>query len=152
MEYEAEIHGVGVSWCDFGTATPVVFLISHGNYVSINISPDQAHSIQSELKDERSERPLSHDLLLNIVTELGGAVDKVTIDDISGGTFYAQIHIQRYVDGQPQAYSFDARPSDGIALAVRSNCPIFISEMVMDSASQPIEDSTLYETGSTEWE
>ena len=152
MDYEAEIRGIGISWCESGMATPVVLLTAEDRYVPIFISPDQAQSIQFELQGERSERPLTHDLLLEMLTELGGAIDKVIVDDLSKGTFYAKIYPQRYVDGEPNTFTFDARPSDAIAMAIRAECPILLSESVIDSAGQSIGDFILQEFGSTGWE
>ena len=152
MDHEAEIRGIGISWCESGMATPVVLLTAKNRYVPIFISPDQAQSIQFELQGERSTRPLTHDLLLEIITELGGALDKIIVDDLSGGTFYAKIHLQRYIDGNSHQFAFDARPSDAIALAVRADCPIFLSESVLDGAGQSIDDFILQEFGSTGWE
>jgi bifunctional DNase/RNase len=152
MDHEAEIRGIGISWCESGMATPVVILTAKERYVPIFISPDQAQSIQFKLQEERSERPLTHDLLLEIITELGGALDKIIIDDLSGGTFYAKIHLQRYVDGKSNSFAFDARPSDAIAIAIRADCPILLSESVLDAAGQSIGDLILQEFGSTGWE
>tara|TARA_B110000014_G_scaffold263600_1_gene260969 strand:+ start:2014 stop:2472 length:459 start_codon:yes stop_codon:yes gene_type:complete len=152
MDHEAEIRGIGISWCEAGMATPVVLLTAKDRYVPIFISPDQAQSIQFELQGERSERPLTHDLLLEITTELGGAIDKIIIDDLSEGTFYAKIHLQRYVDGKSNTFAFDARPSDAIAIAIRADCPILLSESVLDAAGQSIGDLILQEFGSTGWE
>ena len=104
------------------------------------------------MQGERSTRPLTHDLLLEIITELGGALDKIIVDDLSGGTFYAKIHLQRYIDGKSHPFAFDARPSDAIALAVRADCPILLSESVLDAAGQSIGDFILQEFGSTGWE
>jgi hypothetical protein len=152
MDHEAEIRGIGISWCESGMATPVVILTAKERYVPIFISPDQAQSIQFELQGERSERPLTHDLLLEIITELGGALDKIIIDDLSGGTFYAKIYLQRYVDGKSNSFAFDARPSDAIAIAIRADCPILLSESVLDAAGQSIGDLILQEFGNTGWE
>ena len=152
MDHEAEIRGIGISWCESGMATPVVILTAKERYVPIFISPDQAQSIQFELQGERSERPLTHDLLLEIITELGGALDKIIIDDLSGGTFYAKIYLQRYVDGKSNSFAFDARPSDAIAIAIRADCPILLSESVLDAAGQSIGDLILQEFWNTGWE
>ncbi|MFW5977611.1 MAG: bifunctional nuclease family protein, partial [Halohasta sp.] len=82
------------------------------------------------------ERPLTHDLLVEMVTEFGGAVDAVRIDDLADGTFYAKIDAERYDDGEPERFVFDARPSDAIALAVRVECPITVSDEILDAAGR----------------
>jgi bifunctional DNase/RNase len=135
MDHEAEIEGIGVGMGAEG-GVPAVILAARGEYVPIFVTDDQAHSIEMALQGEPFERPLTHDLLLDFVTELGGAVDRVRIDDLTDGTFYAKIDIQRYDEGEAEKFVFDARPSDSIALAVRAECPVVISDEVLDEAGR----------------
>jgi hypothetical protein len=72
-----------------------------------------------------------------MITEFGGAIDGVRIDDLADGTFFAKIDAERYESGEPRQFVFDARPSDAIALAVRVDCPIQVSDDVLDLAGQP---------------
>ena len=76
-------------------------------------------------------RPLTHDLLLGAITTLGYSVQKVVVCDIKDNTFYARIRVVK--EGQPPV-DLDSRPSDAIALALRSDCPIYVTEAVLQSA------------------
>jgi hypothetical protein len=80
-----------------------------------------------------------------MITEFGGAVDGVRIDDLADGTFYAKIDAERYDQGQPEKFVFDARPSDAVAIAVRIDCVIQVSDEVLDMAGRPPEDFELSE-------
>lgn len=137
MERRAEVEGIGVGVGEDGSNVPAVLLSSREEYLPIVITPDQARAIELALAGEPFERPLTHDLLVDIVTEFGGAIDGIRIDDLSDGTFYAKVDAERYEDGEPQKFVFDARPSDAVALAVRVDCPITITDDVLDAAGQP---------------
>jgi hypothetical protein len=137
MSHEADVEGIGVGVGDDGSNVPAVILSARGEYLPIVVTPDQAQAIQLALTGEPFERPLTHDLLVEIVTEFGGAFDSVRIDDLADGTFYAKIDAERYEQGQPRKFVFDARPSDAIAIAVRVDCPISVGDEVLDAAGQP---------------
>jgi len=137
MQHEAEVVGIGVGVDDGGSGVPAVVVSARDEYLPIVITQDQAQAIQLALSGEPFERPLTHDLLVDMVTEFGGAIDGIRIDDLADGTFYAKIDAERYEDGRPEKFVFDARPSDAIALAVRVDCPILISDEVLDSAGRP---------------
>jgi bifunctional DNase/RNase len=139
MDHEAEVEGIGVSVDDDGMGAPAVVLSVRGEFVPIFVSPDQAQSMGFALENEPPERPLTHDLLIDMITEFGGAIDRVRVDDIADGTFYAKVDAERYEDGEPRSFVFDARPSDAIALAVRVECPIEVSDGILDEAGQPPE-------------
>ena len=143
MEHEAEVVGLGVGVNDQGSNVPAVVLSARDEYLPIVITTDQARAIQLALSGEPFERPLTHDLLVEMVTEFGGAVDGVRIDDLADGTFYAKIDAERYENGHPERFVFDARPSDAVALAVRVDCPIVIGDAVLDAAGQSAEDVEL---------
>ena len=135
--HEAEVEGIGVGVGDDGSNVPAVVLAARGEYLPIIVTPDQAQAIQLALNGEPFERPLTHDLLVEMITEFGGAIDGVRIDDLADGTFFAKIDAERYESGEPRQFVFDARPSDAIALAVRVDCPIQVSDDVLDLAGQP---------------
>lgn len=139
MEHEATIEGVGVGVGDEGRGLPVVILEARDMLVPIFVSADQAQSMQLALEGEPFERPLTHDLFVEMVAEFGAAIDRVRIDDLSDGTFYAKIDMEQYHGGERKQAVFDARPSDGIALALRVDCPLIISDEVIDEAGQPPE-------------
>lgn len=100
-------------------------------YLPIWIGPFEADAIALELGGASIARPLTHDLLKNVILELGGNVSYVIINDLSSNTFYARIVLE--VDGE--STDMDSRPSDAIALAVRTKSPVFASEEVMEKAS-----------------
>jgi len=137
MEYEAEVAGIGVGVNDAGSEVPAVVLSARDEYLPIVITTDQARAIQLAVAGEPFERPLTHDLLVEMLTEFGGAIDGVRIDDLADGTFYAKVDAERYEDGKPRKFVFDARPSDAVALAVRVDCPIVVTDEVLDAAGQP---------------
>ncbi len=140
--------GVGAGSAPGGNV-PAVVLSVRDEYVPIFVSGDQARSIGMVLEDEPFERPLTHDLLVEVVTEFGGAIDRVRIDDLSEGTFYAKIDAERYDDGRPDRFVFDARPSDALAIAVRIDCPIVVTDAVVEEAGRP-PDSIRFDDGEDE--
>lgn len=104
----------------------------------IIIGAFEAQSIALELEGIKPPRPLTHDLLKNLVDNLGAQVLEIYINELRENTFYAQI----VIEASTLTNTIDARPSDAIALAVRTGSPIFISEDVMDSAGfAPSEES-----------
>ena len=97
----------------------------------IIIGSFEAQSIALEIEGIKPPRPLTHDLMKNIVDDLGGSVLEVFIDELRDNTFYAKI----ILEVSTLTNTIDARPSDAIALAVRTGCQIFVSEEVMRAAS-----------------
>jgi len=136
MAHSAAVTGIGMGVGPEGENVPAVILSARDEYLPIFVTADQAQSIRLALSGEPFERPLTHDLLVDMVTEFGGAVDAVRIDDLADGTFYAKIDAERYDDGEPERFVFDARPSDAIALAVRVECPITVSDEILDAAGR----------------
>ncbi|MFZ4827323.1 MAG: bifunctional nuclease family protein [Phototrophicaceae bacterium] len=113
-------------------------------YLPIWIGPFEADAITAELQDIQQQRPLTHDLLRNVIEEMGGQIVHVLVNDLRNDVFYARI----LIDYNGERLEVDSRPSDAIAVAIRAKAPIFISELVMERASiQPEanvehEDST----------
>jgi len=112
----------------------IVFLKGEdGNRVlPIFIGANEAQAIALALGDDPPARPLTHDLLKNMLDALDAVVTRVDIIDLREGTFYARIRVSR---GDLEDHEFDARPSDAIALAVRYDAPIFVTRAVFDDAS-----------------
>ncbi|MFZ8834198.1 MAG: bifunctional nuclease family protein [Candidatus Caldipriscus sp.] len=98
----------------------------------IYIGGFEANAIQMAKDGERFERPLTHNLLVNILETLGAKVERVVINDLIESTFYARIILNH---GE-KTYSIDARPSDSIAIALLSNAPIYVSSHVLDQAGE----------------
>jgi bifunctional DNase/RNase len=140
MEHEATVEGVGVGVSEEGSGTPVVLLRAREEIVPIFVSSDQAQSMQLAIDGEPFERPLTHDLLVEMVAEFGGAIDRVRIDDLTDGTFYAKIDTEQYLEDRRKEMVFDARPSDGIAVALRVDCPLVVSDEVVDAAGRSPEE------------
>ena len=90
----------------------------------------EANAIALQIENVATPRPMTHDLLRNIITDLDGQVDRVVVCDLKDNTFYAIIHLT--VRGERVA--IDARPSDAIALALRTRSPILVEENVIDTA------------------
>ena len=138
MTHEATVSGLGVSVDDEGgEGAPAVILRAREQALPIFISTDQAKSISHALDGRPFERPLTHDLFVEMLTEFGGAIDRVRIDDLSGNTFLAKIDAERYGGGERRELTFDARPSDAIAVALRVECPILVGDDVLDEAGRP---------------
>lgn len=138
MTHEADVRGLGISVDEGGDeGAPVVVLNARDEAVPIFISADQAKSISHALEGRPFERPLTHDLFVEMLTEFGGAIDRIRIDGLSENTFLAKIDAERYAGGEREKIVFDARPSDAIAIALRVDCPILVSDDVLDEAGQP---------------
>jgi bifunctional DNase/RNase len=138
MTHEATVHGLGISGDGDGEeGTPVVVLEARDEAVPIFISADQAKSISHALEGEPFERPLTHDLFVEMLTEFGGAIDRVRIDALSENTFLAKIDAEQYAAGERSTLTFDARPSDAIAIALRVECPILVADAVLNEAGRP---------------
>lgn len=104
-----------------------------GRLLPIWIGPDMAHSIATKLAGIASERPLTHDLMMGMLQKVGAEVTRVVVrdlvaDDQGGGTFLGSVFLQ--ISGEE--IEFDSRPSDAIALAVRTGARILVSETVLD--------------------
>jgi bifunctional DNase/RNase len=94
------------------------------------IGPCEADAITIELQDVKVARPVTHDLLKNVVSEMGGKVSHVLIKALNEGVFYASL----FVDINEEMHEIDCRSSDAIALAVRAKSPIFVNDDVMAEA------------------
>ena len=104
-------------------------------YLPIFIGPAEANAIAIKLRGETLPRPLTHDLLRNIIEVLGASVYSIKISDLMNDTFYAKIVFN--VEGE--RIEIDARPSDALALAVRVDVPIFVEDSVLDKAGISLE-------------
>ncbi len=101
----------------------------------IFIGPAEAQSIAIGMGGERLPRPGTHDLAIDLIEALEGSLDRVTITDLVEGTFIAQLSVDTLVGTR----TVSARPSDGIALAVRSGAPVLVEATVLDEAGVSIE-------------
>jgi len=108
-----------------------------GNPLGMVIGPCEAVAIWAVLRkgpeQPRSRIPATHDLLEAMLTRLGGKLEKVVVDDLWNGVYYAKLHVT--VDGQRT--TVDGRPSDCVALALRAHAPLYITEEVMAASKEP---------------
>jgi hypothetical protein len=114
------------------TNMPIVILKDKGGdrVLPIWVGIFEANAIALQIENIATPRPMTHDLLRNVITDLEGQVDRVVVCDLKDNTFYAIIHLT--VKGERVA--IDARPSDAIALALRAQAPIFVEDRVIDHA------------------
>jgi uncharacterized protein len=98
---------------------------------TIVIGSSEAMAIDRRLKGAAAARPLTHDLLATIIEQLGGQLERIEINDLQGGTFFARLHIRQ--DGR--IVEVDSRPSDAIALGIATMVPIFVADHVLDEVS-----------------
>jgi bifunctional DNase/RNase len=125
---------------DRNTNTPVVILQEQGGtrVLPIWIGPSEASAIAMELAGIKFSRPLTHDLLKQVIIGLGGELRRVLITTVRENTYYAELHIYRRDD----VIHVDARPSDSIAVALRLKAPIFTSPDLLDHSSINISEAT----------
>jgi len=116
-----------------------------GRQVPIIVGGTEAQAIAMALEGVEMPRPLTHDLLVDILDQLNVEVSQVVITHLSNGTFYAQVLL--VLSGEEEL-SIDSRPSDAIAIALRTNAPIFISDAVMHKAG--VENLEIVEMSETE--
>jgi bifunctional DNase/RNase len=131
VELEVKIRGLMM---DPVTNMPVVVLKeTQGNGVlPIWVGVYEANAIALEIEKVQTPRPMTHDLLKNVLTGLNVHVQRVVVCDLKEDTFYALIWMER--DGQ--MISMDSRPSDALALALRLDCPIFVEDQVLKSSKK----------------
>ncbi len=126
MEVEMRIRGLMM---DPTTNMPIVVLkdIASDTVLPIWVGVYEANAIALEIEKVTTPRPMTHDLLKNVLMGLGANLRKVVVTDLRDDTFYAVIWAER--DGQ--IISIDSRPSDALALALRMDCPIFVEDAVL---------------------
>ncbi|GIU83517.1 MAG: hypothetical protein KatS3mg008_0292 [Acidimicrobiales bacterium] len=127
---EMELLGVRV---ELPANVPIVLLREQGGQgrvLPIYIGGPEATAIVLAVDKIETPRPMTHDLMKNILDEIGATVDKVVVTELSESTFYAEIHLTL---GE-KTYRISSRPSDAIALAIRTGTPIFAEEEVLDEA------------------
>jgi bifunctional DNase/RNase len=129
MDVEMKIRGLMM---DPVTNMPIVVLkdVQGTAILPIWVGVYEANAIALEIEKVQTPRPMTHDLLKNVLLGLEVQVQKVVVSDLKDDTFYAIIWMER--DGQ--TISMDSRPSDALALALRLDCPIFVSEQVLKNS------------------
>jgi bifunctional DNase/RNase len=153
MQVEVKIRALMM---DPNSGTPIVILkdVNSDNMLPIWVGAFEANAIALEIEKIAPQRPMTHDLLRNLITELGAVVDRVVVTELRDNTFYAVIEMHGQ-DGN--LIVIDSRPSDAIALALRSDCPIFVESDVIkasqSTSAQEEEEGVLGEgqPGEEEW-
>jgi len=130
---EAEIMGITQVQ---GAGFPTVLLRYENRILLISIGLPEASAIQLALLEEKPPRPMTHDLICNLLAGLRGTVQSVNIYKLEEQTFFAYLSVEQTNEqGEvEQLLRIDARPSDGIAIALRVGCPVYVDEVVLDEA------------------
>lgn len=129
MEIEMTIKGLMI---DPVTNMPIVILKDKGGsrVLPIWVGIFEANAIALQIENISTPRPMTHDLMKNLLGDLNASVEKVVVNDLRENTFYAMIYINR----SGELVAVDSRPSDAIALALRTKAPIYVEESVVESA------------------
>jgi uncharacterized protein len=131
---EVKVNGLAL---DMATNSPVVILsdIESDRLLPIWIGHYEAWAIAMELSGLTSKRPLTHDLIKSAIELMGGKVEKVEVTQLVNQTFYAKVHIQK----NGSLMELDARPSDSIALALKTQAPVFVDEKLFEAKREEME-------------
>ncbi|HSQ23843.1 MAG TPA: bifunctional nuclease family protein [Pyrinomonadaceae bacterium] len=151
MEIEVKIRALMM---DPNSGTPIIILkdVNSETMLPIWVGAYEANAIALEIEKIAPPRPMTHDLLRNLIVELGLTVDRVVVTSLRDNTFYAVIEMTA---GDGEAMRLDSRPSDAIALALRADCPIFVDAEVIQASRNSIatdeETQPDDETGEEDW-
>ena len=131
MFFEMKVSGIAL---DPFTNTPIVILkdVAGEKILPIWIGFMEASSIAMELEKTPRVRPLTHDLVKNMLETLKFSVSRVEVTDLRSDTFYAEIHLKK----GGEEYILDSRPSDAIAIALRTDSPIFVRDEVLEKSKK----------------
>lgn len=132
-----DILGLSTSPSSGGAYALILSEVDGNRRLPIIIGTFEAQAIALELESIKPPRPMTHDLLKNIVLSFNSDVEQIVINDLNEGTFFAKIHCRR----QDEKIELDARPSDAIALAIRFSAPIFVNTNVLNEAGIVTEES-----------
>ncbi len=145
MTVEMELVGIRVK---LPTNTPILLLrelTGRRRVVPIYIGGPEAHAIDLALSGVPTSRPMTHDLLAQVIESLGAALERIVVTELREGTFYAELFLR---DGSGGVQTLSSRPSDAVALAVRTGSPIFAEESLIDEAG--IEETEAATEGNEE--
>ncbi|MCY4588547.1 MAG: bifunctional nuclease family protein [Bryobacterales bacterium] len=129
MQIEMKIRGLMM---DPVTNMPIVILrdLEGNSVLPIWVGVYEANAIALEIEKVTTPRPMTHDLIKNLLMGLGGGVRKVVVSDLQDDTFYAMIWVER----NGEMIAIDSRPSDALAVALRLDCPIYVEDEVLSSS------------------
>jgi bifunctional DNase/RNase len=142
MEVEMTIKGLMI---DPITNMPIIILRDAlgQRMLPIWVGVFEANAIALQLESVQTPRPMTHDLMKNLLEEVNASIDRVTVCDLRDNTFYATIQLRT----AQRSVSVDARPSDAIALALRTGSPIFVEETVIEGARTAENDKDSTDVG-----
>lgn len=145
MEIEVKIRGLMM---DPNSGTPIVILkdVNSETLLPIWVGAYEANAIALEIEKIATQRPMTHDLLRNLIVEMGARVERVVVTELRDNTFFAVIEMR---NSSGDFVMLDSRPSDAIALALRADCPIYVNEEVIQ-ASHSLTSEQTDETGAGE--
>src|ERR1700751_3893134 len=131
MEVEMKIRGLMM---DPVTNMPIVILkdVTGDSVLPIWVGVYEANAIALEIEKVATPRPMTHDLIKNLLVGLNTSVQKVVVSELKEETYYALI----WLEANGQSISVDSRPSDALALALRLDCPIFVDDLVLKTSKQ----------------
>jgi hypothetical protein len=134
MEIEVKIRGLMM---DPSSGTPIIILkdVNSETMLPIWVGAYEANAIALEIEKISPQRPMTHDLLRNVILEMGANVERVVVTELRDNTFFAMIIMK---DRAGDSVMIDARPSDAIALALRVDCPIFVNEEVIQASRNTV--------------
>ena len=140
MQIEMSIKGLMV---DPVTNTPIVILRDKDGQkvLPIWVGIFEANAIALQLENVATPRPMTHDLLKTAIAQLDARVTRIVINDLKDSTFFAQIRVMVTRASGDTMLELDARPSDAIALALRTEAPIFVAQSVLDQAQTITPDA-----------
>lgn len=143
---------IGALIMDPNTNTPIVVLkgVDSETVLPIWVGAFEANAIALEIEKVVPQRPMTHDLLRNVIIQCQLSAASVVITDLLENTFYARIELK---DKDNEPVMLDARPSDAIALALRLDCPIFVEQKVIDLSASSVQSAAEpdSETATDEW-
>lgn len=138
MEIEVKIRGLMM---DPSSGTPIIILkdVNSETMLPIWVGAYEANAIALEIEKIAPQRPMTHDLLRNLIIEVGASVERVVVTELRDNTFFAIIEMRNHAG---DALMLDSRPSDAIALALRADCPIFVNEEVIQASRNTVASGT----------
>src|SRR5260221_3751135 len=142
MEIEMTIKGLMI---DPITNMPIIILRDDAGHRMLPIWVDvfEANAIALQLEAVQTPRPMTHDLMKNLLEHMGATIERVVVCDLRDNTFYATIHLRT----GDRRIAVDARPSDAIALALRTESPIFVEDSVIEGAQTAENDKESTDVG-----
>jgi bifunctional DNase/RNase len=150
MEIEVKIRGLMM---DPSSGTPIIILkdVNSETMLPIWVGAYEANAIALEIEKIAPQRPMTHDLLRNLIVEFGASVERVVVTELKDNTFFAVIEMRNQAG---DSMLLDSRPSDAIALALRADCPIFVNEDVIKASRNTVATGAAEEFGESaeeEW-